>query len=401
MAFSTTVTEEEMKPASLQPGESERIALGHLPALDGVRGLAILLVLVFHWTQAIGSASKLFNVLAKVSSIGWIGVDLFFVLSGYLITTILLKTRDGAEYYAPFFFRRSLRILPLYVGFLACVQFVVWPLLQRYSPETVSNATGMATMGWVWLFMGNVLMAMHGGNAVPMFTNVFWSLAVEEQFYLIWPIVVRNVRAITLEKVALALLFVAPLLRLLLTTLQIGHPVASYTLMPTRVDALAAGALLSVWSLTPEGQDRIGRYSLSMIALGIAALSVLLWARGSSYVDPVMRTIGYSGVMFVMAGIVGVALLARKRDFIYKVFTVPLLLWLGRYSYGLYVLHVPIFAVLRRVLMRYLGNDAVGLAAQALISAVAVACAAVLVWHTYEKQWLKLKGRVPYVSREP
>src|SRR5919112_3639916 len=150
----------------------------HVPVLDGVRGLAILLVLFRHtsrWMHAEPGAGS--AVYAMLSS-GWVGVDLFFVLSGFLITGILVDSRGGEHYFRNFYVRRALRIFPLYYGFLAVV-FLVLP--QFYGYEGGKFGTLQDNQPWYWGYLVNVLVAARGTDQTPLNTTHLWSLAVEEQ----------------------------------------------------------------------------------------------------------------------------------------------------------------------------------------------------------------------------
>ncbi|HEX6051682.1 MAG TPA: acyltransferase, partial [Gemmatimonadaceae bacterium] len=161
---------------------------GHVPALDGVRGLAVALVLVCHVAWDFSSPSYMERGLIEVARAGWIGVDLFFVLSGFLITGILLDTRGGPKYFRHFYVRRTLRIFPLYYAILVGV-FVITPLVaatrdRRWFTDIVDQ------QGWFWTYTSNVFLAVTGRWEQTGILGHFWSLAVEEQFYLIWPAVV-------------------------------------------------------------------------------------------------------------------------------------------------------------------------------------------------------------------
>src|SRR5271163_421935 len=203
-----------------------------LRQLDALRGLAVLLVLL-HNTDRYPSLH-----LQWISSNGWMGVDLFFVLSGLLITGILLDTKRSEGYFTNFYARRCLRIWPLYYSALLFM-FVIVPLLH---PSEGQNVFGARSSPW-WaypLFLQNFL--------VPVPTNstgllgVTWSLAVEEQFYLVWPLVVRFCTEAQLRKIAIAVVCLSPVLRFYLSL----HQVNIYSNTFCRLDGLMAGALLAI-----------------------------------------------------------------------------------------------------------------------------------------------------------
>src|SRR5439155_15871055 len=176
---------------------------GHILALDGLRGIAILLVVFSHFVSNLRlTVNRIAYVPIALAHAGWAGVDLFFVLSGFLITGILVDARGSPYYFKAFYARRALRILPAYYGFLLVI-FVVLPLLNIGAGNNYMLAR--QHQGWYWLHLTNVMMAIgeiagHG----PYPSTLFWSLAVEEQFYFIWPAVVAFCATSTLRKVCIA-----------------------------------------------------------------------------------------------------------------------------------------------------------------------------------------------------
>ena len=155
----------------------------HLPVLDGLRTLAILLVMLFHFFQARPlPAAPVIRELTKLTALGQTGVDLFFVLSGFLITGILLDARGKQNALKVFYFRRVLRIFPLYYAYLI-VAFLVLPAFHAASHVTYSN------QWWFWFYCQNI-QATFAASFPTTGPGHFWSLAVEEHFYLIWPFIV-------------------------------------------------------------------------------------------------------------------------------------------------------------------------------------------------------------------
>jgi peptidoglycan/LPS O-acetylase OafA/YrhL len=159
---------------------------GHLPALDGVRGLAILLVLLYHFVAQTTATNRLEAAVNWALGYGFLGVDLFFVLSGFLITGILYDSRADPGYFRTFYMRRVLRIFPLYYAVLAVVFFGVSLLPALRGSEIAGLREHQA---WAWLYGINVYLSIQGGWVLSYIEH-FWSLAVEEHFYFIWPLVV-------------------------------------------------------------------------------------------------------------------------------------------------------------------------------------------------------------------
>ncbi len=160
----------------------------HLPALDGLRGIAVMMVMVHHLFL-----TKVYPVPERVEMLvhsGWMGVDLFFVLSGFLITGILLDAKHGPHRFINFYMRRVLRIFPLYYGVLAFF-LIFLPLLSvmlgggpSFLRSMVAELDPIRVHQWrLWLYLQNF------GGSWKLF-NHFWSLAVEEHFYLFWPAVI-------------------------------------------------------------------------------------------------------------------------------------------------------------------------------------------------------------------
>ena len=159
---------------------------GHLPALDGVRGLAVLGVLLLHFIGNMQPQDALERALVTVTKYGSYGVELFFVLSGFLITGILYDARNKPHYFRNFYMRRLLRIFPLYYGVLALV-FLVAPLIPLLQGPTLDYL--VERQAWAWLYAVNIYIAKHGDWSLS-YLDHFWSLAIEEHFYLFWPLVV-------------------------------------------------------------------------------------------------------------------------------------------------------------------------------------------------------------------
>ena len=369
-----------------------------IPALDGLRGIAILLVLVMHFTLYGGpppsspAESPADAAFYQTALAGWIGVDLFFVLSGFLITGILWDTKGGDGYFRSFYMRRVLRIFPLYYGALA-VFFILLPLLFPLHPGFRSLRQDAV---WYWSYLSNVQIARAGWPPFGALGH-FWSLAVEEQFYLVWPLTVFLLDRRRLMALCLACIAGAFLLRV---GLHLAHrEVAAFVLTPARMDALAAGAFLALAGRGPAGFASLARWAGPAAAVLAAALAaIFLWRRGLPSEDAVVGTVGYSLVTGLCGALLVLALTSPAAG---SVLTSSGLVLFGRLSYGLYVFHHPLLFLRPDVLSsasfpRFLGSPLPGRLLFILLATAVSLALAWLSWHFYEKQFLKLKDHFPY-----
>jgi peptidoglycan/LPS O-acetylase OafA/YrhL len=370
------------------------------PVLDGIRGVAILLVIFHHIVIYSGMARTTLvdRVLFTIGESAWLGVDLFFVLSGFLITGILYDAKSSSRYFTSFYGRRFLRIFPLYYGFLAAWLIVVPLWLPGHA-----NASLTTGQGWYWAYLSNVQVALFGWQH-PLHLGHFWSLAIEEQFYLIWPFVVRALDRRRLMW-ACMLCFVAAMGLRIAAPFGLS-PLAAYVLMPTRIDSLAAGAYLA---LASRGPDRL-RYwgnSLRLLLVGCAALAaaMFVWRRGFPELDPVVGSVGLSILAAGFALLIAISLSGSPRSWLPRILCRAPFVILGQYSYGLYVFHQPITILLRDagwqadLLPTVWGSQFLGIAAFGIVVSIASTSCAITSWHLWEAPFLRLKRYLPYRSK--
>jgi peptidoglycan/LPS O-acetylase OafA/YrhL len=355
----------------------------HIGALDGIRGLAIILVLIFHY----GQSAKAFGFKSPLlipTGFGWCGVDLFFVLSGFLITGILYDSRTSEKYFRNFYARRMLRIFPLYYGaFLIVVAFsLLWPS---------AGVWGTHSPLWVAFYLSNFLMAAKGEAAVGILAH-YWSLAIEEHFYLIWPFIVWFGTRRHLMLAACALVLGSLLLRIAAAAADV-NPFAVYIVTFTRFDALSIGAICALAVRGPRGVAGVVPAGWAAMLGGGAAVLLLIVGRHTlDHSDVVMRTIGYTLLAITFGGAIVVGLSWR---FLNAVFNFAVLRWFGRYSYGMYVWH-PIVNVLLyytsiRAALGIEGSLAGGL--YILFSFVLMVLVSLASYHFWEQPFLRLKDR--------
>lgn len=357
-----------------------------LPALDGLRGVAILVVMV-HNLLFIAPGGDLFGrVLVAVADRGWIGVQLFFALSGFLITRILIASREATNYFSSFYARRTLRIFPLYYATLLVI-FVLLPALDALPEGFIRHPQRELAM---WLYLTNWVQPFHPGQgSIPH----LWSLAVEEQFYLLWPLVVRWLSTAALLRSCVVLALGSLLFRALLQWQGADFEVI-YQFTPSRIDALVLGAAVACrWALPGVAPGRGDAAKAGWAALAVFVGGALA-TRGYAAHLPLTQTLGYSALS-VSAACALWAINSRAPDRP----ALPLLesralRALGRYSYGLYLLHVPLHVL---VGVPWLGPTTGWAWPQALVYLTAMLAlslaAAWASYHGFERWFLDAKRR--------
>ena len=359
-----------------------------IPALDGLRGIAVLLV-ILHNTNVFPDHPGWAWPLAALATAGWIGVQLFFVLSGYLITNNLLASRGADNYYRAFFGRRVLRIFPLY--FLALVLFLlVLPQLLSLSPEISAS---YAHQRWYWLFLNN--WTQPSGQAVYWFPH-FWSLAIEEQFYLVWPFLIALLPERRVALASLIVLLAACLLRVVLYRAGCNTDmIYMYTI--TRMDALAAGALLAALADHTATQAMLARRAVTLLTLAAVILLGGALAGGLYNMHkPGTIYVGYAALTVAFAILVGVCASETRQSS--RPAALQWLLepnWLramGKYSYAIYIIHLPLSLLwpYRLPVMATRHEAAWALLYSVSIGAVSFALGA-LSYQVIERHFLRLK----------
>ena len=324
------------------------------PRLDGLRGLAILLVMLYHTTHYGFARTPQGAALTIVPSVGWSGVDLFFVLSGFLITGILLTARGGTTYYRAFYARRVLRIFPLYYATLAFFLLLVPHLPLFASVDYFWNPGANREEFWYWLYLSNVQAAITGVWQHQTL-DLTWSLAIEAHFYLAWPLVVRHASERRLLQICVGTIVAALLLRAALVVAG-ASPLAAYTLTPCRLDTLATGAAIAILARRARSLAAMARASRIVLPAALALfVTVQAWIRfGQPAVtgyeaitrqvlalnnDPLMQTLGYTLLCAVYGALLVWVLTAPPRSFRARGFEMAWLRSFGHYSYALYLFH--------------------------------------------------------------
>jgi peptidoglycan/LPS O-acetylase OafA/YrhL len=364
----TTVASAAPDARTARP-EGQRLK-GHVPGLDGLRGLAVLLVLAFH-------AGYVVNHSGRFVPGGFIGVDAFFVLSGFLITSLLLgeHARSGGISCSRFYLRRACRLLPALVDVLFVHGLYTLAIHEPKRPEAIGIATILA-------YVSNWAMAF-GVNIPPALRHA-WSLAVEEQFYLVWPSVMLVVLRFVRSRAAIIGLLVAGMatsavVRALVFHSANGYP-AAYLRTDARADTILAGALLAFlchWGWVP----RRGVRPLAWAGLAGLFAITLRWSVYQPALYDGVFTLVALGVAAMIAALLGGGWLPGR------FFESPPMRAAGRVSYGMYLWQVPVFYGAEH----FLSHHSNGM--QAAVGIVVTLIVTVASWFVVEQPFLRLKQR--------
>ncbi|MEP6835928.1 MAG: acyltransferase [Gemmatimonas sp.] len=314
----------------------------HLLELDGFRALAVWMVMLDHmvdgWKLPQEAVSWMPALLWQFISHGWLGVDLFFILSGFLITGILIDGREQPKYFRNFYMRRALRILPL---FYVCVLIMYFCYGGTYFVLSL-------------LFLANFAPAF--GVPTPHGPGVFWSLAIEEHFYFVWPLVARYLSRHTLLSTAIAIIVMSPFLRYwgMVSGVQFDG-VYQYSFF--RFDGLALGACLAVWARSAHFNRR-GAWLLSallMVVVGVAtAITIPYGVFGTG--SPMGIALRSTQAQFLFASAVALALTYRG-TFLTSPLRWKFALFSAKLSYCLYLIHLSVGDLYYWLLKRLELND--------------------------------------------
>jgi peptidoglycan/LPS O-acetylase OafA/YrhL len=341
--------------AQTAPDAAPKKHLDHIAPLDGLRGIAVILVLCFHFAWTFPESSPLSLVLKRVLWVGWVGVDLFFVLSGYLITRGLVapSSQPLGVRLRKFWARRILRIFPLY-----------YIVLIVGSGVCLLVSAPIPTLPY-WFYFQNYALAFD--PYVLRWTAHFWSLAIEEQFYFLWPLAALSASRRVLIPVTLSLAALCILLRAgmgveMHVLEHVSHEKAeqvakiAYRATPTHMDGLLFGALLAIMggdktSAMSRLWTRVRPFALGGSALVILALFVV--THGFNDYDGRVITVGYAALAVFFASCVSLSVDGVLTPRFARALTSRPLRACGRVSYGMYILHWPLVAFSVPALDRY------------------------------------------------
>lgn len=350
-----------------------------IPALDGVRGIAALMIMVFHGWQ--GGVLNCLGRFAKVSVFGQTGVDLFFVLSGFLITRILISTKGSPHYFKVFYTRRALRIFPLYYLFLVIFCFVL-PFIKGEAFIPFSQSW------WYWIYLQNVPDTFHGLAANG--PGHFWSLAVEEHFYLLWPLVVYLTPIKRLHWLSFGVIIGAAVFRAIFLY---GLGVGVFYFTPCRMDTLAFGTLLACI----EATGQIARLKWIFVAVLASVLPALgiMWTQVTGDGSNWLQLSKFSFIAMTYCAVIGTVISFQGIKWLRLFLANKPLRFAGKISYGLYVYHPICFGFVFGLISVHnhgLLALAAGMAVTFLVSWAS--------FRFFESYFLGLKKNFAYESRK-
>jgi len=360
----------------------ENLNRQYYPVLDGIRGFAILLVIFYH---NFGFINYFF--------FGWLGVDLFFVLSGYLITDILLKTLGTKNYLRNFYMRRILRIFPLYYFSLILFLLIV-PNFPNFPNIPIDFSYYTQNQLWLWTYLQNWLYIFIPTNTTNALHH-FWSLAVEEQFYIFWPLAILFVR-----KTNYLLWFVCALLILVIATrffvwVYKIEDLAYFNLYTfTRIDGICIGCMLSLVQKINIGFFKKYTSTIVFILAGINFI-FYFFNRRYQFTFPYLAIVGYTTFAIMFALLIQEAA-TGKTKIINIIFENPVLKFFGKISHGLYVFHWPLFIMISPYIKgwaeKYTTSFYSQIISSVFASVVAIAIS-VISFRYFESIFLNLKYR--------
>ena len=347
----------------------------HIPQLDVLRGLAVLDVMLYHASELAPSLH-----LGILFRFGYTGVDLFFVLSGFLITGILVESKNHPHYFRNFYARRALRIWPIYYVLLIFT-FILLPAIQPSLTSTIFEKSH-PWQAYPFLLQNLTAIGQKGFDTL----RVTWSLAIEEQFYLMWPVIVwlaprRSLKYLALGAVAISMALRWSSLYGVIPSINI------YTNTLTRLDGLGLGAFLAVW--IPEADARVVKWGgMLVVVLCLPVTIVLMWMNYGHWSAYALVSLCFAGLLCAAINLPWFS----NSDF---------LRYTGRISYAMYLVHVPIFMYVKDGWIRKLLTVRWEIVSDLLLFAVSFALCYALAaasWHFFESKILQLKSRFQAAS---
>ncbi len=316
------------------PAKTKQL-LPRIKELDGLRGIAILMVISFHYlnNQLENNHDKTSKIISKLTAYGWVGVDLFFVLSGFLIGSVLIANKNSPYFFKTFFIRRIVRIIPNY--FLLLIVFVIiWSL--PYFDRNTFLAVHEPVPVWSYFLMVHNFYIAHFQNFGNRALSVSWSIAIEEQFYLLFPFIVFFIRNKWLPYLLLFFVILAVVVRSLFT-----NWIPQYVLLPSRLDGLAIGFLIAyahLGNIINANRLKVVRLLWALLVVVMCACAFLFWRYND--IGVIKHTLFATAFAAVL-----IFALVYPHTWYGSLLRNKILVWIGTISYSLYLFHYLILGL--------------------------------------------------------
>jgi peptidoglycan/LPS O-acetylase OafA/YrhL len=351
------------------------MTLKQYPALNGVRAVAALMVMVFHFFQDLTTKNNVLLLVKKYAVFGQTGVTLFFVLSGFLITRILLNTKQSPAYFLNFYARRALRIFPLYYLFLIIYYFLI-PILEHSAIVPFNQQI------WFWVYLQNIAYTFRWNITGPIH---FWSLAVEEHFYLFFPMLIYFLDKSKIKFAIIFIMIFAFLVRLILVKIHLEPLYFTFS----RVDELAIGAFLAILEVNNTLNPRNARKFTILFGI-IIIPTLILWTFTTGMKSPAVQVSKITLLALTYFSLIGHILSIKEEHWIKKILSHQFLAFTGKISYGLYVYHPLCFLLVHK----YFGNEYV--LVDLTVSFMLSFMVAIISYYLFEVKFLALKKKFEF-----
>ncbi len=314
---------------------TEQEKLKRIPELDGLRGIAILSVVSFHYlnNQLVGSENAIGKLIYKLTSFGWIGVDLFFILSGFLIGTILIQSKNSKNYFSTFYIRRVVRIIPNY--FLLILIFMGLLAIPFFANNYFLTGNNVIPAWSYFAMVHNFYMASldNLGNSAM---SVTWSIGIEEQFYIIFPLVIYLLK----DKWIPYLLGITIVLAIFFR-MQFDSWIPPYVLLHCRMDAIAFGALVAYFNYHYNLREWVNT-NFKWLTIILTTEIILCGYFFYRYQDLGVLRNTYYGIFFSISLVIAIT---KKDSYYAALLRNKALMWVGTISYSLYLFHYMILGL--------------------------------------------------------
>jgi peptidoglycan/LPS O-acetylase OafA/YrhL len=368
--------------------------------LDGMRGAGAILVVAYHIFRRgnVFTTNAVLHFFSGLTMYAWYSLDTFYVLSGFLIATILLRTKGSEHYYGNFYARRSLRVFPLYYFTLA---FMLLLIIPKFDPEYLAEVP--RALPFQLFYLNNFLHLMSGIRGTP-YLAVTWSLAIEEHFYLPFPFLVYYTRKETLAKICGGIIGISILARILAaffwTDVRQMTNFFFYNTF-TRFEEIAFGVLVAIAFTYPEWRSKLGRIALPVFLIIFSALNIFEFATNTGIpLSPennvLLMVVGYTAASVFAAALIIALLTQSETSVIRRIFRNKIFVFWGQRSYSIYLYHVPVGVLLVDFLWKHHYRGWYGYLIYIGLTFGITVLISMLTWSLLEKPMMNLKKHFEY-----